>query len=521
MGAKTISRLLDAVRAACGPLSTAGLDHPDSEVAAIRVDSRSVGSGDVLVATAPDADARRRHALDGVRRGAIAVVTPAHDPWLAIPQVRVGDPRRAAAAAAAWLHDYPSREMLVVGVTGTDGKSTTCSRIAGVLEAAGRPAGYTTTVTTLVGGSVAPGGSRMTTPDAPDVQRLLAMMRDSGDRAAVLEASSHGLAQDRLAFVAFDVAVLTNIGHEHLDYHGTLAAYRGAKRRLFEALQVTDSNPEKGTGKWAVVNAHDRYAPGFAAAAAAAGGRVVSYGIDRAADVRASRLVGNERGTTFLASTDRWQRDIEISLPWRFNVQNALAALATAYALGVDPNIAAAALRHARPVAGRTAWIGGSQPFQVMIDYAHTPEALEAVLRQLSAIARRRGGGVICMFGSAGDRDVAKRPKMGRIAARWCRLAVLTEEDPRSESAEAIAAQIAAGATSAGMRLGVDVRVEPDRTAAIRLALESARPGDVVLLAGKGHERTIERASAAVSWDEAAAVGRALRALGFVVAEPG
>jgi UDP-N-acetylmuramoyl-L-alanyl-D-glutamate--2,6-diaminopimelate ligase len=519
MGLKSLAALLAAVETACGPCSVKGLGDLDSEVGAIRVDSRLVRPGDVLVATAPDADARRRHAVDGAGRGAIVVITPALDPWLAIPQVRVRNPRVASAAAAAWLDDYPSRHLLVVGVTGTDGKSTTCSLAARVLEAGGRRTGLATTVQTLVGGAVVSAASRMTTPDAPDIQELLAHMRRAGDAAAVVEASSHGLAQERLAMVAFDVAVLTNIGHEHLDYHRTLAEYRAAKRRLFTALRVTDANPEKGHGKWAVLNGDDRYAAEFALAAEAAGAQTVSYGITSAADVRATRLRGDDRGTRFTASSDQWSRDIDLRLPWRFNVQNALAALSVAYALGIDSEAAAEALKRAQPIAGRTAWVAGPQPFRVMIDYAHTPEALSAVLRELSPIARRSGGGVICVFGSAGDRDRQKRPKMGRIAGRWCRLVVLTEEDPRSEDPEAIAAQIADGARAAGMHVGANLLIEPDRLKAIRLAIELARPGDLILLAGKGHERTIERSTGAVAWDELAATRGALAAIGYAAVE--
>jgi UDP-N-acetylmuramoyl-L-alanyl-D-glutamate--2,6-diaminopimelate ligase len=500
-------------------------------VTGVAYDSRRVTPGDLFVALAGQRDDGRRHAAAAVAAGAVAVMTETPVRGLDVPQVLVRSGRAALALAAAWLHGHPSRDLGVVGVTGTDGKTTTAYLVRAMLERVAGPTGLVGTIDVVCGGRSLGNVARATTPEAPELQGYLARMRDAGDRWAVLESTSHGLAQERVGEVAYDVAVLTNIGREHLEFHGTEEAYRAAKRRLFERLAVGPSNPEKGLGKAGVVNTDDAHATGFLAAAREAGARVVTYGLAPADAGRgpdasvvppaadAVRLVGSAvaedaSGVRLRVAGPRWCGPVRLRLAGRFNAHNALAALGVAEALGLDPARAAEALASVEAVPGRMQRVDEGQPFVVVVDYAHTAEALAKVLDELAPLAAAGGGGLIAVFGSAGERDTEKRPAMGRVAAGRCRLVVLTDEDPRAEDRMAILEAIAAGAEAAGMRRGGDLLLVADRGAAIERALAAARPGDVVLLAGKGHERTIETAMGDLAWDEAAVARAALRRLG-------
>jgi UDP-N-acetylmuramoyl-L-alanyl-D-glutamate--2,6-diaminopimelate ligase len=311
--------------------------------------------------------------------------------------------------------------------------------------------------------------------------------------------------------------VLTNVTSEHLEFHGSIEAYRAAKRRLFELLAVSDANPGKGWGKHAVVNADDGQGVVAADTAAAIGARVWRYGVpdarphDLMLDLTASDIADGPDGLRFAARTPTWSGPVELRLAGRFNVHNALAALGVASALGLDLSDSAAALSRLEAVPGRMQRIDAGQPFSVIVDYAHTAEALGKVLDELRPT--RPGAGIIAVFGSAGERDTTKRAVMGRVAGERCRIVVVTDEDPRGEDRMVILDAIAAGAEAAGRRRGDDLLVIPDRAQAIAVAVRRARPGDVVLLAGKGHERTIETATGDIPWDEAGAAREALRAL--------
>jgi UDP-N-acetylmuramoyl-L-alanyl-D-glutamate--2,6-diaminopimelate ligase len=451
-----------------------------------------------------------------VELGAAAVVAEHAIPGVAVPQVLVPVARPALALAAAWLHEYPSRRLGVVGITGTDGKTTTSFMVRAILAAAGEPAGLVGTVDVIVGGQALGNVSRATTPEAPQLQAYLAAMVARGDRWAVVESTSHGLAQERVGEVAYDVAVLTNLTHEHLEFHRTHEAYRAAKRRLFERLAVSEENPDKGHGKTAVINVDDRWAEEFATAAAEAGARVLTYGTGGNADIRATALEEDVHRLRIRVATRAWSSALSLRLAGRFNAHNALAAIGVADALGLPEEAVRAGLEGLTGVPGRMERIEAGQPFAVIVDYAHTPESLAKVLDGLGPLAAAAGGGLICVFGSAGDRDVVKRPVMGRVAAERCRLIVVTDEDPRGEDRGAILDQIADGAASAGARRGQDLVLEPDRPAAVAFALEAARPGDVVLLAGKGHEQTIEYADGAIAYDEANVARETLARLGYV-----
>jgi UDP-N-acetylmuramoyl-L-alanyl-D-glutamate--2,6-diaminopimelate ligase len=322
--------------------------------------------------------------------------------------------------------------------------------------------------------------------------------------------------------IAYDVAVVTNITQEHLEFHGTLEAYRTAKRTLFERLAVGPANPEKGHGKHAVVNADDPSAADLETAARAAGAAVLRYGWSARgpalrsadADIVAANLREDARGMRFEVAGPGWRTAVQLRLAGRFNVHNALAALAVAEALDLDIETAAAAIGELSAVPGRMQRVDAGQPFSLVIDYAHTTASLSKVLDEL-APPPSSGAGLIAVFGSAGDRDVEKRAAMGRAAGERCRLVVLTDEDPRSEDRLAILEAIARGSEAAGRVRGRDLLLIPDRAAAIHAAVARARPGDVVLLAGKGHERSIEMADGPHPWDEALAARAALEALGY------
>jgi UDP-N-acetylmuramoyl-L-alanyl-D-glutamate--2,6-diaminopimelate ligase len=339
-------------------------------------------------------------------------------------------------------------------------------------------------------------------------------MVDAGDRVAVVETTSHGLALDRVAEVVYDVAILTNVTHEHLELHGSWEAYRDAKLSLFDRLRdargVTKPEPVPPA---AIVNLDDPSAGLFIGTSRGAGARVITYGTEPAADVRATGVTENPRGLHADIVTPSGAAGIDLRLAGRFNVHNALAVVALGDALGLDPEGVRAGLTSLEVVPGRMERIEMGQPFTVMVDFAHSPASLQAVLDLLAPTAAAQGGGIIAVFGSAGERDTAKRPQMGRIAGERARLVVLTDEDPRGEDRLAILDDIARGAEAAGRRRGHDLLLIADRREAIAAAFDAARPGDIVLLAGKGHERSIAGPDGERPWDEKAVAQELLESL--------
>ncbi|HXQ96401.1 MAG TPA: UDP-N-acetylmuramoyl-L-alanyl-D-glutamate--2,6-diaminopimelate ligase [Candidatus Acidoferrales bacterium] len=482
------------------PAAASGVDT--ATIRRVDYDSRQVRDGSLFVAIRGTRQDGHAFVPAAVAAGAAAVLVERPLPQVSVPQLVVDAARPALATASAWLEGFPSYRLGVVGITGTDGKTTTSFLVRAILETAGYPCGLTGTVTTIAGGGRLGDVTRATTPEAPELQAALAAMVESGDRFAVVESTSHGLALDRVGEVAYDLAVLTNLTEEHLEFHGTLEAYRAAKRRLFEALAADDRNPEKGWGKTGVVNLDDPSAAEFVDATGRAGAGLITYGRAPGAAVRLVDVRQDAAVLRVEVETPRWRGPVNLRLAGTFNAHNALAAIAVGEALGLRPDAVRAGLEALERVPGRMERLPTTLPFSVVVDYAHTANALALVLDDLGPVAAAAGGGLVAVFGSAGERDVVKRPVMGRVAAERCRLVVLTDEDPRGEDRERIIDEIAVGAEEVGKVRDRDLLLIPDRTSAIRVAFQQARPGDVVLLAGKGHESTIEMADGSHPWDE-------------------
>ena len=418
-----------------------------------------------------------------VERGAAALVVERRLP-LEVPQVVVEDARASMPAAAAAFFGYPTRELEVAGVTGTTGKTTTTFLIHSILEAAGRKPGLIGTVESRIGGERRP--AVRTTPEAIDLQRAFRAMLDAGDRSVALEATSHGAELGRLAGVRFAALAFTNLSEEHLDFHGTMERYFAAKRRLFVG-------PEPPP---AAVNVGDVHGRELADELRALGrAPVLTFGFADDAEIRPDGLEGGRLRAGGI--------ELETRLRGRFNVENVLAAVAVALLLDVSDDAIAEGVARVEGVPGRFETVDEGQPFTVVVDYSHKPGALENVLRTARDLATGR---VLCVFGCGGDRDRAKRPLMGRIAADLADVAIVTSDNPRSEDPAAIIDEVVAAAPDR-------LEVEPDRRAAIERALENAERGDVVVIAGKGHEQGQEVAGEVFPFDDREVAREALRSL--------
>jgi UDP-N-acetylmuramoyl-L-alanyl-D-glutamate--2,6-diaminopimelate ligase len=468
---------------------------PSVLVRGITQDSRRVTSGDLFVAISGFDRDGREFVPDAVRRGAVAVVAEG-DVSTEVPLAVVPNARAALADLAAALYGHPSREMPVVGITGTDGKTSTTHLLSAILEAHGLRTGWLTTVNTRIGDEVRANAADHTTPEAPLVQQTLAEMHAADVDVAILETSSHALSLDRVRRVCYQVGVFTNLSPEHINFHGSFEAYRDAKRLLFERL------PPDGL---AVLNADDPNSSHMRAATVAS---VVTYGLDAAADIVARDIRLTPRGTSFVIEPGGVR--IESRLIGRFNVSNWLAAYATATRFGATLKDVERAAPRQPPVPGRMNLVERGQPFAVVVDFAHTPQALEKALDTVRSLV---SGNVLLAFGLAGGRDAANRPVMGELASRKADFFVITSDDPGHEDPLAIAAEIAAGARAAGGNFVVEI----DRRAAIRLLFERARPGDVVLLAGKGHEQRMVVGDQKLPWNDARAATEVLADLGQAV----
>ncbi|GAC1456332.1 MAG: UDP-N-acetylmuramoyl-L-alanyl-D-glutamate--2,6-diaminopimelate ligase [Candidatus Limnocylindrales bacterium] len=494
-----------------GPLlDQCGIAVPEGsteiQVRALVYDSRRVVPGALFVAIPGFHRDGAAFVADAVSRGAVAVVT--EQPVEAgVPAMVVADARTALADLAGEYFDHPTDRLRLVGVTGTDGKTTTVHLVSVVLEAAGNVTGFATTVDFKLGPAVWTNETRQSTQEAVEVQEFFAELLVAGGTWGVLEATSHALALRKLRGVNVDVAVFTNLSPEHLDFHGTLQEYLAAKGILFEQLV---SGLDKGVPKAAVLNADDPHWQYLAGRAS--GARIITYAIDALADVQGAIVRSDAAGTDLRITAFEERVELHLPLVGRFNVHNALAAAAAGLAAGVTLPQARDALAGARPVRGRMERVDCGQPFSVVVDYAHTPESLDKVLGLLRPLTPGR---LIAVFGSAGERDRTKRPRLAEVAAKHADRFVITQEDPRLEDPAQILAEIEAGAIAAGKQRGREYQVIDDRRAAIAAAIAGAGAGDTVVLAGKGHEGSIIVGEDKVPWDEAAVAREALAARGF------
>jgi UDP-N-acetylmuramoyl-L-alanyl-D-glutamate--2,6-diaminopimelate ligase len=479
------------------PLAAGG----ETEIAALAYDDRRVAPGTLFFCVPGFTRDGHDFAPDAVARGAAALVVE-RPLGLGVPEVVVPSVRAAMGPAAARFHGNPTAALDVVGVTGTNGKTTTAFLVRALLEAAGRQCGLLGTVTSFVGGQER--GVERTTAEAIDLQRDFRAMLDGGDVACAMEVSSHALALDRAAGTRFAAAVFTNLTQDHLDFHPTMEDYFLAKRRLFAPADGAVAAPGAS-----IVNLDDPYGRRLAQELIADGALPLTFAIDRDADYRATAVDGGFDGSSFTALTPEGPLALRTPLPGRFNVANVLGAVAAVRALGVPLDAIAAALPHAGRVPGRFEPVDEGQPFAVLVDYAHTPDSLENVLSAARPLAA--DGRVLCVFGCGGDRDRGKRPQMGEIAARLADRTIVTSDNPRSEEPAAIVEEILAGIASERRADGA-VTAEVDRRAAIARALAEAEEGDVVVIAGKGHEQGQEFAAGEkLPFDDVTVAREALR----------
>ena len=464
------------------------------DVTQLAYDSRRVVPGTLFFCVPGFERDGHEFAPEAVARGAVALVVE-RELGLGVPEIVVDSVRAAMAPAAARFFGDPTATLQVVGVTGTNGKTTTAFLVRALLEAAGRQTALMGTVKTVIGGLEHE--AVRTTPEAIDIQAAFAEMLAAGDRACAIEVSSHALELHRADAIHFAAAIFTNLSRDHLDFHPTMAEYFAAKRRLFDAdpgVIVTNVDDEHGR----------ELAQEFPEA--------ITIAIDRPAHWVARDVRTDLRGASFTLAGEGRELELRSPLPGRFNVVNVLGAVAAVHALGIELDTIAGALPHVPAVPGRFQPVDEGQPFALLVDYAHTPDSLENVLlaaRDLSA------GRVVCVFGAGGDRDRGKRPQMGAIAARLADVAVVTSDNPRSESPDAIIEEILAGAVAPGGQ-GATVEAIVDRREAIAHAVELARPGDVVVVAGKGHEQGQEfERGRKIPFDDVEVAREALRAAGL------
>ena len=478
---------------------------PDIEIAGIAIDSRAVQPGFLFVAMQGGTADGHNYIQKAIDNGAVAVVGEKDLSGLPVPYMRLENTRRALTWMAGSFYDQPGRKLTVIGVTGTDGKTTTTNILYKILLAANIKAGMISTVNAVIGGEVLDTGFHVTTPDAHDVQRYLAKMVEAGLTHVVLETTSHGWAQYRVDACEFDIGVLTNITHEHMNEHGSFEKYRAAKARLFSSLEITRPKPQ-GNPRLAVINCDDPKSFNFLSDFVKV--NMVNYGLGENADVRATGIEYSPSGIHFMAEGRSFRVGTTSKLVGAYNVSNCLAALTVAvYGLGIEPEIAARGIASLEGIPGRMERVDLGQDFTAIVDFAHTPNALKVTLETARQMTKGR---VICAFGSAGLRDREKRRMMAETSAELADLTVLTAEDPRTESLEGILEEMAAGARSRGGSEGVTFWRVADRGEAIRFALKLARPGDIVLGCGKGHEQSMCFGATEYLWDDRTAMRAAL-----------
>ena len=471
----------------------------DIEISSVTYDSRKVSPGGMFVAIRGEKTDGNKFVFDAIARGAVAIASdqpgpaglPADFPW-----IEFADGRKALAGIAANYFGHPADALKLVGVTGTNGKTTTSYLVDSILQAANYQVGLLGTIAYRLVRETRPASN--TTPESLDLQRLLSEVVRAGGTHAVLEASSHALAMDRLWGCRFAVAIFTNLTRDHLDYHKTFDDYFAAKQRLFEGTGAAP--PQVG-----VINRDDAYGRRLTGLA----GRTLTYGLEPGADITTRKPASSFSGIDFRAETPIGQIDIRSALVGKINVYNILAAIGAGVALEVSLENIAAGIAQLSSVPGRFERIDLGQPFQVIVDYAHTDDALRNLL--VTARELNPEGRIITLFGCGGDRDRAKRPLMGEAAGRASDVVVLTSDNPRSEDPLLIINDAIVGV----QRTNAKFLVEPDRERAIELALDQARPGDTVLLAGKGHETSQILRDRTIDFDDRELARRILRRRGY------
>ena len=477
-----------------------------TEILGLTPDSREVQPGYIFVAYVGEAVDGHNYIPQAVAAGAAAIVGEVERP-ASIPQevayVRVPNGREALAHLAASWYGHPSRDMVVIGVTGTDGKTTTVNLLRSIFRAADCRTGMISTVNAQIGDRYQDTGLHVTTPDAIPTQSLLAEMRDAGTEIVFLEATSIGLAHHRVTAVDFDVAVVTNVTHAHLNFHRTWERYCMDKARLFYMLA---SEQKPGIPKVSVLNAEDRSYPYLKGIPS---DEQLTYALDAEADVTARGIALRPDGQSFIVYWPGGSFPLHTPLVERYNMYNILAAVSAALSLEVpvkDIQRGVAALSN---VTGRMERIDEGQNFTAIVDFAHTPFALEQALKSLRP---QTEGRVIVVFGCAGERDVKKRVMMGRAAGEYADVTVITAEDPRREDLDEIIEQVAQGCEAVGAREGESYHRVPDRGTAIAYALRLAQEGDIVVAAGKGHEQSMCFGTVEYPWDDRVAMRAALQA---------
>lgn len=500
----TLNQLLDGIEV------VARDGEAPEDIRGLQYDSRKIEPGQLFVAIQGEVADGNRFVGNAVERGAAGVISerPRRGDCAAAVWIQVADARKALATAAANWFGRPAERLHLVGITGTNGKTTTAFLTDSLLRQSGQRTGLIGTIEYHIADRVVP--SPHTTPESMDLQGLLAAMLDAGCQSAVLEASSHALAMDRLWNCRFDVAVFTNLTQDHLDYHGTMERYQEAKRRLFTGTGA-------GAPRAAVVNADD---PASHAMVDGFGGDVLTYGFSPRAHLRAAHVENSPAGLRFhLDGPKGWKADLTSPLAGRVNVLNMLAAIGAGLEMGLDREVVLAGVQQLQRVPGRFERVDQGQPFLVIVDYAHTPDALINVLRLAREIVAhpQQQGRVLTVFGCGGDRDRGKRPLMGAAAGNASEFVVVTSDNPRSEDPRLIINDVVVGL----QRTPARCVIEPDRRKAIQVAMAEAAPGDLVLIAGKGHESDQILGTEKIHFDDVEEARLALQGLGFGAAARG
>jgi UDP-N-acetylmuramoyl-L-alanyl-D-glutamate--2,6-diaminopimelate ligase len=476
----------------------------DARITGLAMDSRTVLPGNLFFAISGENADGHRYIQQALDNGAVGVVGEKPIEGLPVPYIQTGNSREVLGHVSAAFYGYPARNLTVIGVTGTDGKTTTSNLLFQILMQAGLHAGIISTVNAVIGDEMLDTGLHVTTPEAPEIQHYLARMVSAGMTHVVLESTSHGLAQHRVTGCDFDIAVVTNITHEHLDFHKTYEGYRHAKGLLFRMLEDTTVKAH-GNPRLAILNKDDSsydYLHGIS------GRNQRSYSLSEGADFWADDVRYTSNGLEFQIQSADFRQPVRCNLAGIYNVSNCLAAFAACVAgVKIPPNIAAEGIAALKIVPGRMERINLGQDFSAMVDFAHTPNAL---LRALETARQMTSGRVIAVFGSAGLRDREKRRLMAEVSQQHADISYITAEDPRTESLSGILAEMAAAAEAKGGKEGQSFFRVPDRRDAIRQAVQTARPGDMVICCGKGHEQSMCFGTVEYPWDDRTALRAAL-----------